>query len=115
MQPAVFVARLLSGSIVDSVIDWRMAADLTAQRLADSQQAVIAPGETIALGKVTGFSSPEKAARSSWWLRRYLHWTCRNFSSRPKLLLGGDVIVLSAPKSGRTWIRTFLCAYLCKC
>jgi hypothetical protein len=91
-----------------------MAVDLTAQPLAGSQQAVIAPGETIAPGKVTGFSLPEKAARSSWWLRRYLRWTRRNFSSRAKLLSGGDVIVLSAPKSGRTWIRTFLCAYLCK-
>lgn len=36
-----------------------------------------------------------------------------NFSSRAALLSGGDAIVLSIPKSGRTWVRTFLCAYYC--
>ena len=38
-----------------------------------------------------------------------------NFSSRARALSGGDMIVLSIPKSGRTWLRTFLCAYFCKC
>jgi len=38
----------------------------------------------------------------------------RNFSSRARELSGGDVIMVSIPKSGRTWIRTFLCAYFCK-
>ena len=38
----------------------------------------------------------------------------RNFSSRASELSGGQAIVLSVPKSGRTWIRTFLCAYFCK-
>ena len=37
-----------------------------------------------------------------------------NFSSRARLLSGGDAIVLSIPKSGRTWLRTFLCAYFCQ-
>jgi hypothetical protein len=37
-----------------------------------------------------------------------------NFSSRARALSGGDMIVLSIPKSGRTWLRTFLCAYFCK-
>jgi Sulfotransferase domain len=36
-----------------------------------------------------------------------------NFSSRSLALSGGDMIVLSVPKSGRTWLRTFLCAYFC--
>lgn len=27
---------------------------------------------------------------------------------------GGDAIILSVPKSGRTWLRAFLCAYFCK-
>jgi len=40
--------------------------------------------------------------------------TRRNFSSRASELSGGKAIILSAPKSGRTWIRTFLCAYFCK-
>jgi hypothetical protein len=38
----------------------------------------------------------------------------RNFSSRALELSGGQAIILSIPKSGRTWIRTFLCAYFCK-
>jgi hypothetical protein len=28
-------------------------------------------------------------------------------------LSGGDAVVVSIPKSGRTWLRTFLCAYFC--
>jgi Sulfotransferase domain len=38
----------------------------------------------------------------------------RNFSSRARELSGGDVIIVSIPKSGRTWVRTFLCAYFCQ-
>jgi len=38
----------------------------------------------------------------------------RNFSSRARELSGGDAIMVSIPKSGRTWVRTFLCAYFCK-
>src|SRR5207248_1863372 len=57
---------------------------------------------------------PERSIPVSRFLRRSLRWTRRNFSSRAKLLSGGEVLILSAPKSGRTWIRTFLCAYLCK-
>ena len=37
----------------------------------------------------------------------------RNFSSRARELAGGDAIVISIPNSGRTWVRTFLCAYFC--
>ncbi len=40
-----------------------------------------------------------------------LRW---NFSSRARELSGGDAIVVSIPKSGRTWLRTFLCAYYCR-
>ena len=40
-----------------------------------------------------------------------LRW---NFSSRARSLSGGDAIVLSIPKSGRTWLRAFLSAYFCK-
>ena len=41
-------------------------------------------------------------------------WTRRNFSSRARELSGGDAIILSIPKSGRTWLRAFLCAYFCR-
>jgi Sulfotransferase domain len=34
-----------------------------------------------------------------------------NFSSRARELSGADAIVISIPKSGRTWVRTFLSAY----
>ena len=34
-----------------------------------------------------------------------------NFSSRARELSGADAIVISIPKSGRTWARTFLSAY----
>ena len=37
-----------------------------------------------------------------------------NLSSRARELSGGDAIVVSIPKSGRTWVRTFLCAYFCR-
>jgi glycosyltransferase involved in cell wall biosynthesis len=50
--------------------------------------------------------SPSTITRSAF--RRW------NFSSRARELSGGDAIVISVPKSGRTWVRTFLCAYFCK-
>ena len=42
---------------------------------------------------------------------RLIRW---NLSSRARELSGGDAIVVSIPKSGRTWVRTFLCAYFCR-
>jgi hypothetical protein len=44
-------------------------------------------------------------------MARVIRW---NLSSRARELSGGDAIVVSIPKSGRTWMRTFLCAYYCK-
>jgi len=41
-------------------------------------------------------------------------WSRWNLSSRRPALSEGDMFVVSIPKSGRTWIRTFLCAYFCK-
>jgi hypothetical protein len=89
-----------------------MAIEITARSLADAQQADIAPGEAVRPGELSGL--PDKSISFSRFLRRSLRLTRRNFSSRARLLSGGEVVVLSAPKSGRTWIRTFLCAYLCK-
>ncbi len=42
---------------------------------------------------------------------RLVRW---NLSSRAAQLSGGDALVVSIPKSGRTWVRTFLCAYFCE-
>jgi hypothetical protein len=92
----------------------RMAVEITSQSLAGAQQAEIASGKTIQPQKLSGFPAPEKSVSHSRFLRRCLQWTRRNFSSRASELSGGEVIILSVPKSGRTWIRTFLCAYLCK-
>ena len=89
-----------------------MAIQITARSLADTQQADIASGEATQPGELSGL--PEKSVPLSRFLRRSLRWPRRNFSSRAKLLSGGEVVILSAPKSGRTWIRTFLCAYLCR-
>ena len=36
-----------------------------------------------------------------------------NLSSRAALLSGGDALVISVPKSGRTWLRAFFAAYFC--
>ena len=44
-------------------------------------------------------------------MKRIVRW---NVSSRARQLSGGDAILVSIPKSGRTWVRTFLCAYFCE-
>jgi hypothetical protein len=44
-------------------------------------------------------------------MNRLVRW---NLTSRARQLSGGDAIVVSIPKSGRTWVRTFLCAYFCE-
>lgn len=41
-------------------------------------------------------------------LSKMMRW---NFSSRARELSGGDALVLSIPKSGRTWLRVFVDAY----
>jgi hypothetical protein len=37
-----------------------------------------------------------------------------NLSSRARALSGADLLVISVPKSGRTWLRAFVCAYFCQ-
>ncbi len=44
-------------------------------------------------------------------MKRLVRW---NLSSRARQLSRGDAIIVSIPKSGRTWVRTFLCAYFCE-
>src|SRR5438552_222127 len=57
------------------------------------------------VARIPGESADSRGRRS------FGRW---NFSSRARELSGGDAVVISAPKSGRTWVRTFLCAYFCK-
>ena len=70
--------------------------------------------ETFAQGYVKLFREiariPGESADSSG-RRTFGRW---NLSSRARELSGGDAVVISVPKSGRTWVRTFLCAYFCK-
>src|SRR6266699_5192079 len=58
-------------------------------------------------------ATDKSALRSRLW-RPAPRWTRRNFSSRASELSGGNAIIVSVPKSGRTWLRAFLCAYFCK-
>jgi hypothetical protein len=59
-------------------------------------------------------SSTNKAGSRRRFRLAHSTWTRRNFSSRARELSGGAAILLSVPKSGRTWLRAFLCAYFCK-
>jgi hypothetical protein len=63
---------------------------------------------------LSGFPATDKSVSHSRFWHPSSRWTRRNFSSRAGALSGGEVIILSVPKSGRTWIRAFLCAYFCK-
>ena len=86
-----------------------MAIEITSESLAGAQPepAVAYKGSALAPG------SSQRSLRSRFRLTNST-WTRRNFSSRARELSGGDAIILSIPKSGRTWLRAFLCAYLCK-
>ena len=57
------------------------------------------------VARIPGESADSRGRRS------FGRW---NLSSRARELSGGDAVVISVPKSGRTWVRTFLCAYFCK-
>src|SRR5437016_1776022 len=87
-----------------------MAIEMTARSLADTQQADMSSGEAIQPRELSGL--PERSIPVSRFLRRSLRWTRRNFSSRAKLLSGGEVLILSAPKadahgSGHFFVLTY--------
>lgn len=91
-----------------------MAMEITSGSLAGTQPP--APGaykesQPAALSPFPATNTPGPRSRFSLANSR---WTRRNFSSRARELSGGDAIILSVPKSGRTWLRAFLCAYFCK-
>src|SRR6184192_323720 len=91
-----------------------MAIEITSESLAGTQPAAPAAykeSQPVALSPFPATNAPGARSRFSLANSR---WTRRNFSSRARELSGGDVIILSIPKSGRTWLRAFLCAYFCK-
>jgi sulfotransferase family protein len=91
-----------------------MAIEITSESLAEAQPEPASAYKESALAAVSEFpDSNQRSSRSRFRLTNST-WTRRNFSSRARELSGGDVIILSIPKSGRTWLRAFLCAYFCR-
>src|SRR5438094_5144311 len=91
-----------------------MAIEITSQSLAGAHPEETAAYKGGGPGMLSGFPPPDKpVARLRFW-RPTLRWTRRNFSSRASELSGGKAIIISVPKSGRTWLRAFICAYFCK-
>ncbi len=91
-----------------------MAIEITSQSLAGAQSEQAAGYKGSHPGLLPGGSTPDKSVSRSRFWHPTSRWTRRNFSSRASALSGGEDIILSVPKSGRTWIRAFLCAYFCK-
>ncbi len=91
-----------------------MAIEITSQSLAGAHPEETAAYKGSRPGMLSGFPPTDKpVSRLRFW-RPTLRWTRRNFSSRASELSGGNAIIVSVPKSGRTWLRAFLCAYFCK-
>jgi hypothetical protein len=91
-----------------------MAIEITSQPLAGAHPEETAAYKESRPRALSGFPATGKpVSRSRSW-RLTLRWTRRNFSSRATELSGGDAIIVSVPKSGRTWLRAFICAYFCK-
>jgi hypothetical protein len=72
------------------------------------------PDKTASHKEIQRLPSAATGKRVSRSLRLAPRLVRRNFSSRALELSGGKAIILSVPKSGRTWIRAFLYAYFCK-
>jgi hypothetical protein len=91
-----------------------MAIEITSESLAGAQPEPTADYKESPLASVSEFSGSSESILHSRFRLTNSTWTRRNFSSRARELSGGDAIILSIPKSGRTWLRAFLCAYFCK-
>src|SRR5436305_11796047 len=89
-----------------------MAIEITSQSLAGGEPEKTAAYEPSL--PLSGFAATDKSVSRSRVGHRTSRWTRRNFSSRATHLSGGAAINVSIPKSGRTWLRTFVCAYFCK-
>ena len=91
-----------------------MAIEITSESLVGAQSEPKADFKEGSLSPASDFSgSSQRSARSRFRLTNST-WIRRNLSSRARELSGGDAVILSIPKSGRTWLRAFLCAYFCK-
>ena len=91
-----------------------MAIEITSESLVGAQSEPKSDYKGSTLSPASDFSgSSQRSARSRFRLTNST-WTRRNFSSRARELSGGDAVILSIPKSGRTWLRAFLCAYFCR-
>src|SRR5205814_1587416 len=91
-----------------------MAIEITSESLAGAQPEPSGAYKESPLSAVTQFTDSSQRSSRSRSLLANPSWTRRNFSSRARELSGGEVIILSIPKSGRTWLRAFLCAYFCR-
>jgi hypothetical protein len=85
-----------------------MAIEITSRSLAGM------PDKTASYKEMQRLPPAATEKRISQSLRLAPRLVRRNFSSRALELSGGKAIILSVPKSGRTWIRAFLYAYFCK-
>ena len=91
-----------------------MAIEITSESLAGARPEPTADYKEGPLVPVSDFSGGSQRISRSRFRLANSTWTRRNFSSRARELSGGDAIILSIPKSGRTWLRAFLCAYFCR-
>ena len=91
-----------------------MAIEITSQSLTGAQPEQAAGYKENLPGVLSGFPATNKSVSRSRFGHGTSRWTRRNFSSRATQLSGGAAIIVSIPKSGRTWLRTFVCAYFCK-
>jgi len=97
------------GSLIENA-EQRKAFGMRGRALIESRYSLekFAEGYARLLREVAQVPPDSALAISRSTLKRW------NFSSRARELSGGDAVVISVPKSGRTWVRTFLCAYFCK-
>jgi len=91
-----------------------MAIEITSESLAGAQPEPASAYKQSAVAAVAEFSGTSQRSSRSRFRLTNSSWTRRNFSSRARELSGGHAIILSVPKSGRTWLRAFLCAYFCR-
>jgi hypothetical protein len=91
-----------------------MAMEITSESLAGTQPEPAGAYKESPLATVSKFRDGRQRSSGSRFRLTNSSWIRRNFSSRARELSGGHAIILSVPKSGRTWLRAFLCAYFCR-